>query len=91
MLRQAVAVLKSGDRTEQLHSLRIPTLIIHGESDKMVDVSGGRATAAAIPGAELVTYEGMGHIIPKQLWSEFAKRIADHINRVETSGMNDSH
>lgn len=51
MLRQSVAVLKSGDRTERLRALRIPALVIHGESDRMVDVSGGRATAEAIPGA----------------------------------------
>ncbi len=85
MLRQAVAVIKSGDRTEKLRSLRIPTLVIHGESDKMIDISGGRATAAAIPDAELVTFEGMGHGIPKPLWSEFARRIAHHIQRAEAS------
>ncbi len=85
MLRQAVAVIKSGDRTEKLRSLQVPTLVIHGESDKMVDVSGGRATAAAIPNAELVTYEGMGHGLPMQLWLELANRIAEHINRVESS------
>jgi len=81
MLRQAVAVLKSSDRTEKLCSLQVPTLIIHGESDKMVDVSGGRATAAAIPNAELVTFEGMGRGLPKQSWTVFA----DLIHRVESS------
>ena len=85
MLRQSVAVLKSGDRTERLRSLCVSTLVIHGESDKMVDISGGRATAAAIPGAELVTFEGMGHGLPKPLWSEFANRIAELIHRVESS------
>ena len=85
MLRQAVAVLKSGDRTEKLRSLHVPTLVIHGESDKMVDVSGGRATAAVIPNAELVTFEGMGHGLPSKLWSEFANRIDDLIHGVESS------
>lgn len=85
MLRQAVAVIKSGDRTEQLRSLHVPTLVIHGECDKMVAVSGGQATAAAIPNSKLVTFEGMGHGLPKQLWSEFANRIADLIHRVESS------
>lgn len=85
MLRQSVAVLKSGDRTEQLRSLRMPTLVIHGAADKMCDVSGGRATAAAIPGAELVIFEGMGHGLPQPLWPEFAARIADLVHRVEAS------
>jgi pimeloyl-ACP methyl ester carboxylesterase len=49
MLRQSVAVLKSGDRTMKLRNLHIPALVIHGASDRMIDVSGGKATAAAIP------------------------------------------
>lgn len=84
MMRQAAAVIKSGDRTEQLHSIQIPTLVIHGENDKMIDISGGRATAAAIPNAELVTFEGMGHGLPKPLWSEIAMRIANLIHRAES-------
>jgi len=83
MMRQAVAVIKSGDRTEKLRYIDIPTLVIHGESDKMIDISGGRATAAAIPNAELVTFEGMGHDLPRQLWPEFAIRIANLIHRAE--------
>lgn len=76
MLRQSVAVLKSGDRTAALHALRVPTLVIHGADDRMCDVSGGRATAAAIPGAELVVYDGMGHAFPPPLLTDFADRIA---------------
>lgn len=87
MLRQSVAVLKSGDRTEKLRAIQIPTLVIHGENDKMVDVSGGRATAAAIPDARLVTFEGMGHGLPKQLWAEFADQIAELVHRAESSGI----
>ncbi|MFP7299107.1 alpha/beta fold hydrolase [Neobacillus niacini] len=85
MMRQAVAVIKSGDRTEQLRSIKIPTLVIHGESDKMIDISGGRAVAAAIPGAELAAFEGMGHDLPKPLWSVFARKIANLIHRAESS------
>jgi pimeloyl-ACP methyl ester carboxylesterase len=78
-----VAVLKSGDRTEYLRSLRVPTLVIHGNADKMIDVSGGQATAAAIPGASLIIFDGMGHGFPKPLWPEFATRIANLIHQVE--------
>lgn len=76
MLRQAVAVIKSGDRTERLQSLNLPTLVIHGDADKMCHVSGGEATAKAIPGAELVIYKGMGHGFPRELWNDIADRIA---------------
>jgi len=73
--RQAVASVASGDRTELLRALDVPTLVLHGLADTLCDPSGGRATAAAIPGAELVLIEGMGHTIPSGLW----ERIADHI------------
>ena len=81
--RQAVATIASGDRTERLRQLRVPTLVIHGLADRMVDVSGGRATAEAIPGAELVLIEGLGHDIPPALRPELAKRIADFVWNVE--------
>jgi len=66
--RQIVAVLASGDRTEKLRRLEMPALVIHGTRDLQVDVSGGQATAAAIPGARLELIEGMGHDLPQPLW-----------------------
>jgi pimeloyl-ACP methyl ester carboxylesterase len=84
MMRQAVSVIKSGDRTEKLRSMKIPTLVIHGENDKMIDISGGRAVAAAIPGAELATFEGMGHELPEPLWPVFAEKITNLIHRAES-------
>lgn len=75
LIRQAVAVLKSGDRTSQLRQLRLPTVVIHGKADRMIDVSGGIATAEAIPGARLITYDGMGHSLPKELWVEFVSLV----------------
>ncbi len=84
MARQGVAVLASGDRTPRLRSVAVPTLVIHGASDRMCDVSGGRATAAAIPGAELVVIDGMGHDLPKPLWTQLATKIAENVQRGET-------
>jgi pimeloyl-ACP methyl ester carboxylesterase len=85
MMRQGVAAVMGGDLTPRLHELKTPTLVIHGTADRMCDVSGGRATAEAIPGAELVIIDGMGHSVPRQLWSELAARISDHIHRAEKS------
>jgi pimeloyl-ACP methyl ester carboxylesterase len=81
MARQAVAVIASGDRTARLRTLSVPTLVIHGSADVLVDASGGRATAAAIPGAELMLLEGMGHDLPRALWPELVARIASHVER----------
>jgi pimeloyl-ACP methyl ester carboxylesterase len=81
--RQLVAVLASGDRTAELGALRLPTLVIHGADDPLIDVSGGRATAAAIPGAELAVLDGMGHDLPRELWPELADRIGHLVARAE--------
>jgi pimeloyl-ACP methyl ester carboxylesterase len=81
--RQAIASVASGDRTERLRRLQVPSLVIHGMADRMCDVSGGRATAEAIPGAELVLIEGMGHDLPPGLRSQLAERIAAFVWRAD--------
>ena len=74
--RQMVAILTQPDRTRDLRTLDLPTLVIHGLSDKMVHVSGGRATARAGAGAELLLVPGMGHDVPAQLHDDFVDAIA---------------
>ena len=76
--RQLAAVISSPDRTAALGSVIAPTLVIHGEADPLVDASGGKATAAAIPGSSLWLVPGMGHEIPPALFSEVADRVAAH-------------
>jgi pimeloyl-ACP methyl ester carboxylesterase len=81
--RQMAAIVTSPDRTADLGRVAVPTLVIHGSDDALVNVSGGRATAAAVPGAELVVIEGMGHDLPRALWPELTERITAHIKRTE--------
>src|SRR5919204_843170 len=81
--RQAVASVASGDRTQRLRALHVPALVLHGLADRMCDPSGGRATAAAIPGSELVLIEGMGHNIPPGLWQRIADAVAANAERAE--------
>jgi pimeloyl-ACP methyl ester carboxylesterase len=81
--RQAIATVASGDRTERLRNLAVPTLVIHGLADRMVDPSGGRATAEAIRGAELMLIEGMGHDLPPGLRPQLAARIGEFVWRTE--------
>jgi pimeloyl-ACP methyl ester carboxylesterase len=75
VLRHMIAVLTQPDRTQALRSLRIPTTVIHGMSDRLVHVSGGRATAQAIPGAQLLLIPGMGHDLPPDLFDTFRDAI----------------
>jgi pimeloyl-ACP methyl ester carboxylesterase len=81
--RQAIASVVSGDRTELLRRLDVPTLVVHGRDDVMCDPSGGRATAAAIPAAELLMIDGMGHNLPRALWPELTARIARLAQRAD--------
>ena len=81
-LRQAVAMVATGDRTERLRALDVPTVVIHGEEDNLIDVSGGRATAAAVPGARLVVIPGMGHDLPKGVWGTIADALVSNTERV---------
>ena len=81
--RQLLAIIASGDRTASLRSVNVPTLVLHGADDPLVNVSGGRATADAIPGAELVIFDGMGHDLPRPLWPEITARIDGVVQRAE--------
>lgn len=75
--RQLAAVASAPDRTEALRGISAPTTVIHGDADPLVDVSGGRATAEAIPGARLVIFPGMGHDLPRALWPEIIDAIVE--------------
>lgn len=75
IMRQMLAVLTQPNRGARLKGIRVPTLVVHGLADKMVHPSGGRATAAAIPGAELLLIDGMGHDIPPPLFATVADAI----------------
>jgi pimeloyl-ACP methyl ester carboxylesterase len=79
--RQLAAVITAPDRTEALAGLRIPTTVIHGDADPMVNVSGGRATAKTVPGAELVIVPGMGHDLPREFWPQIIAAISANAAR----------
>ncbi len=83
VLRQMMAVITQPDRGPRLRSVRVPTLVVHGLADKMVHVSGGRATAAAVPGAELLLVDGMGHDLPRELHETFADAIRGTADRAD--------
>jgi pimeloyl-ACP methyl ester carboxylesterase len=80
-LRQLAAIVASGDRTDGLRRLDVPTVVIHGTDDPLITISGGEATAAAIPGAELVRIEGMGHDLPPPSWEPIVDAIAANAAR----------
>ncbi|MBF9070616.1 alpha/beta fold hydrolase [Streptacidiphilus fuscans] len=83
--RQIAAVVASPDRTAALRKVTVPTLVVHGEADPLVDVSGGHATAAAVPGASLLTLPGMGHDLPRALWPQVVPAIAANAHAADAA------
>ena len=81
--RQLAAIYASGSRAALLPSLRVPALVIHGEEDPLIRPEAGRATAAAIEGAELVMIPGLGHDLPRDAWPLITGPIAELVERVE--------
>jgi pimeloyl-ACP methyl ester carboxylesterase len=81
--RQAMAIFSGSSRTAALRGVRVPTLVLHGSEDKLVDASGGRRTAEAIPGARFVLIDGMGHDYPPQLWDQIVQLVTQHATAVQ--------
>ncbi len=73
---QIAAIAATGDRTEGLKGVDLPTLVIHGREDSLITLSGGEATAAAVPGADLVVFGKMGHDVPREYWERMADAIS---------------
>jgi len=82
---QIAAIAATGDRTERLGAVKVPTLVVHGREDSLITLSGGEATAAAIPGADLVVFGQMGHDIPDVYWSQLADAIFGTAIRADIS------
>jgi pimeloyl-ACP methyl ester carboxylesterase len=83
--RQLAAIFRSGDRTAELGAVRAPTLVVHGDRDRMVHPTGGVATARAIAGARLEIIRGMGHNLPAGAWPRLLDLIDGHAQRAEAS------
>jgi pimeloyl-ACP methyl ester carboxylesterase len=82
--RQFVAILAQGNRKPFLSSITAPTLVIHGADDPLVPVSGGRDSAEAIPGAELMIIEGMGHDMPHgSAWPRIVEAVVAHARKAD--------
>lgn len=81
--RQLAAILASGSRVEGLRRLRLPALVVHGVDDPLVPFAAGQDTASAIPGAELLAIEGMGHDMPRPLWPRLIDAICDLAARAD--------
>lgn len=75
--RQLMAIHASGDRSDALREVRVPTLVFHGADDPLVQLEGGQATAAAVPDAKLVVVPGMGHDLPRGVLPQLLDEVQE--------------
>jgi len=73
-----MAITTAPSRDNALREITVPTLVLHGDRDPLVDISGGVHTAEVIPGATFVVMEGMGHDYPPQYWDRWVQLVTDH-------------
>jgi pimeloyl-ACP methyl ester carboxylesterase len=75
--RHMAAVVGDRGRADELRTLDLPVLVLHGSQDRLIDPSGGRRTAELIPGARYEEIEGMGHDYPPPVWPTWVRLWAD--------------
>ena len=84
--RQAAAVASSPSRVGGLKALQVPSLVVHGDADRLVPLAAGQATAEAIPGARLEIVHGMGHDYPPEHWPRLVELITDQAHAAAATG-----
>lgn len=72
---QLLNIVTSPSRTEGLRSIDVPALVIHGEIDPLVVISGGERTAEALRGSTFLRLEDMGHDISRYYWSTIIEHV----------------
>ncbi len=70
------------DTSARLPSLTVPTLVIHGDEDRMLPVANGRLIASLVPDARLEVLEGVGHMF----WWEQPERSAELVRAHALAG-----
>ena len=83
--RQFFAIGAAPPRADRLRQVTTPTLVMHGDRDTLIDISGGRRTAELIPGARFEMIEGMGHDYPPQVWNHWVDLVSGFVAEVSQS------
>jgi 3-oxoadipate enol-lactonase len=75
--RQILAIARH-ETEDRLSSLRIPTLVLSGDRDRLVPVENSRRLARMIPRARLVEFAGAGHAFPFERADETVRAVVQH-------------
>ena len=61
--------------SRRLHRIRVPTLVVWGQEDRLFPLAHARAFQEAIPGARLAVLPGCGHVPPLDRPEEFVRAV----------------
>ncbi|MFE7837795.1 alpha/beta fold hydrolase [Streptomyces sp. NPDC057474] len=81
IVRQVEALDNSPDRTPHLHRITVPTTILHGDGDRLIDPGASQAMHELIPDSNLTIHRGMGHELPRPLWPQIVTQIRNNTTR----------
>ena len=83
IVRQAKAAF-AHDVQARLGEVRVPTLVLHGDEDDMLEHLNGQLIAARIPGARLHTFPDTGHMFWWERPEETAALVVRHCTGART-------
>ena len=81
--RQMSAISTAGNRRPALEALDLPTLVIHGVKDPLVRYECGLDTCSAVPNADMLAIDGMGHDMPREFWPAIIKHVTRRTTMIE--------
>jgi 3-oxoadipate enol-lactonase len=83
-----MAAIADHDTRSRLGQLSgVPTLVLHGEEDRLVPPAAGRRLAESIPGARLRVVAGAGHVLTTDAEEEVADAILDHLSAASSASV----
>ena len=87
MQRHLMAILKTGDRSDEVATIAAPTLVLHGADDGLVPPEHGRHTASLIPDSRFLLIEGMEHNMPEDIIPLLVDEMTGHMDAVEAGAL----
>lgn len=85
--RQLAAIFTSPDRSDALGQIAVPTTILHGDGDQLIDPAAAKTLHKAIIGSTLKIFPGMGHELPRPLWTDVVSLIRDNAAAAQRIGV----
>jgi pimeloyl-ACP methyl ester carboxylesterase len=83
MPRQLMAIISAGDRSAQVQTITVPTLVVHGADDTLLPPPHGEHTHEMIRGSTYVVFEGMGHNLPEPVVPDVVAAMVNHFQAAQ--------